>query len=35
VKFERLEDGKITEKAAFSVGVWKGDLDHASVESTP
>jgi hypothetical protein len=35
VKFERLEDGKITEKAAFSVGVWKGDLEHASVESTP
>ena len=35
VKFERLEDGKITEKAAFAVGVWKGELENAGVESTP
>src|SRR3984885_7395296 len=35
VKFERLEDGKITEKAAFAVGVWKGELENATVESTP
>jgi hypothetical protein len=35
VKFERLEDGKITEKAGFAVGVWKGELEHAGVESTP
>jgi hypothetical protein len=34
VKFERLEDGKITEKAAFAVGVWKGELENAGVEST-
>ena len=33
VKFERLEDGKITDKAAFSVGVWKGELENAGVES--
>ena len=33
VKFERLEDGKITEKAAFAVGVWKGELENAGVES--
>lgn len=35
VKFERLEDGKITDKAAFTLGVWKGDLENAGVESTP
>jgi uncharacterized protein YecT (DUF1311 family) len=35
VSFERLEDGKITEKATFSVGVWKGELENAGVESTP
>ena len=35
VKFERLEDGKITETAAFAVGVWKGELENATVESTP
>jgi uncharacterized protein YecT (DUF1311 family) len=35
VKFERLEDGKITARAAFAVGVWKGELENASVESTP
>ena len=34
VKFERLEDGKIIEKAAFAVGVWKGELENAGVEST-
>ena len=35
VKFERLEDGKITERATFAVGVWKGELENAGVESTP
>ena len=35
VKFERLEDGKITAKATFAVGVWKGELENAGVESTP
>ena len=35
VKFERLEDGQFTEKAAFAVGVWKGELENAGVESTP
>ena len=35
VKFERLEEGKITEKAAFAVGVWKGELENATLESTP
>jgi hypothetical protein len=34
VEFEQLEDGKMTEKAAFKVGVWKGELENASVEST-
>ena len=35
VEFEQLEDGKMTEKAAFTLGVWKGELENASVESTP
>ena len=35
VKFEWLEDGKITEKAAFAAGVLKGELETAGVESTP
>ncbi len=35
VKFEELEDGKITVKAAFAVGVWKGELEKADVKPTP
>jgi hypothetical protein len=35
VKFEWLEEGKITEKAAFTLGVWKGELEDAGVESIP
>lgn len=31
VKFEQLEGGKIVEKGAFSVSVWKGELKRASV----
>lgn len=34
VKFEQLADGKIVEKAAFSVRVWKGELKRASVQSS-
>jgi len=35
VTFERLEDGKITEKAAFALGVWKGELERGEVKPTP
>jgi uncharacterized protein len=35
VKFEQLEDGKITPRAALAVGVWKGDLENAGVKLTP
>ena len=34
VEFEQLEGGKITQKGAFTLGVWKGELENAVVKST-
>jgi hypothetical protein len=32
VIFSTLEDGKLVQKAVFAVGMWKGDLENASVK---
>jgi hypothetical protein len=35
VKFERLEEGKLVEKAAFTLDVLKGEIETATVQPPP
>jgi hypothetical protein len=32
VIFSTLQDGKLVQKAVFAVGMWKGDLENASIK---